>query len=153
MNNPRKQAGDTIIEVMAAIAILGLAIGAAFSLSTRSFHSAVSTEEHTEALYLAQGQAEFLKNVGLNKSTAALLMNQNNGAFCFDDSTGNASAAASTSGPCSSYKGSIYNVSITYCSGVGCGQQNANVFTIQTNWTSSGTGTPNNVTIYYKPPS
>lgn len=149
MNKLRRQAGDTIIEVMSAIAILGLAIGAAFSLSTRSFHSAVSTEEHTEALYLAQGQAEFLKNVGLNNATATLLTTQNNGVFCFDDDSGTPSAASS--GTCTSYKGSIYDVSITYCNGVGCGQQN--VFTIQTNWTSSGTGTPNNVTMYYKPPS
>src|SRR3990167_4326737 len=123
-----KQRGDTIVEVMAAIAIMGLALGAAFALSNRSFHTAQNTEERTEALALAQGQIEFLRNAGLNNTIGSLIAAYPNSThpFCFIDGGANAgNAVAADNDYCTTYgpdnppnPGALpYDISITYCDG------------------------------------
>lgn len=143
-----RQSGDTIIEVMAAITILGLALGAAFALSNRSYLTGVHTRDRTEALSLAQGQVEFLKDVGLTGNIGTLKAAYPNGEkFCFNDDTGDTVDAAG----CTSYKNSIYNIAITYCSNPDAGCQE-NVFTVKADWIAGGTGNQNQLTIYYKAP-
>lgn len=56
-----KQTGDTIIEVMVCMAIAGAAISAAYSISNRSLNRVRQSQERTEALKLAEQQAERLK--------------------------------------------------------------------------------------------
>src|SRR3990172_4662728 len=86
--------GDTIVEVMLSITIMALALGGAYALSTRSFHTAQNTEERTEALALAEGQIEFLRNTGLRGNIGSLLATFPEGrGFCFQDSDGAAVAA------------------------------------------------------------
>lgn len=136
------QTGDTIVEVMASIAVLGMALGAAYGLSNRSFNTAVHTRDRIEAMALAEGQVEFLKDIGLKGQIATF---NKSGTFCFDDNNG----ARSTN--CVNYKGSIYTLGITYCSGVGCSP--ANVFTVTATWISGGGGDNKQLTLFYKPPS
>ena len=146
------QAGDTIVEVMASIAIMALALGAAYSLSNRSFHTAQNTEERTGALAIAEGQIEFLRNAGLSGNTGSLLAKYPTGdPFCFKDSDGTDVVASDDY--CTSYgagNASPYNISIEYCDGSsGCGP--ANVFTIIATWTGFGSSDQQNLTLYFKP--
>ena len=149
----RDQRGDTIVEVMAAIAIIGLALGSAYALSNRSFRTGQGTVERTQALALAQGQVEFLKNLGLSGEIDDLLATSNygtGGKFCFRDDTGAAVAAGSGSycypyGPPGSK--TLFNIDISYCNGAGCSP--ANVFAVNATWQKLGGG-QNQLTVYYK---
>jgi hypothetical protein len=139
---------------MAAITIIGLALATAYALSNRSFRTGQSTVERTQALALAQGQVEFLKNLGLKGEINNLLVTSNygtGGKFCFRDDTGVAAAAGNgsycyTYGPID-YK-TLYNLDISYCDGSGCSP--GGVFTITANWQALGGG-QNQLNVYYKP--
>lgn len=56
-----KTRGDTIIEVLISIAIVGLVIAGAYALASRSLQQGITASERTEALKLAEGQIEHLK--------------------------------------------------------------------------------------------
>ncbi|HEX5395388.1 MAG TPA: hypothetical protein VFW52_03510 [Candidatus Saccharimonadales bacterium] len=148
----RNQLGDTIVEVMAAITIIGLALGTAYALSNRSYKTGQSTVERSQALALAQGQVEFLKNLGLNGEIDNLLTTSNygnGGKFCFRDDTG-AVVSAGTGSYCYPYgqsdNKSLYNIDISYCGGGGC---SPNVFTVTASWEALG-GRQNQLMVYYK---
>lgn len=61
MNDYRKQRGDTIIEVLFSVVIIGLALGAAFTLANRSLNIGRAAQERTEALKIAESRIELLK--------------------------------------------------------------------------------------------
>jgi hypothetical protein len=141
---------------MAAITIIGLALATAYALSNRSFRTGQSTVERTQALALAQGQVEFLKNAGLNGEIDDLLAMSNygnGGKFCFRDDTGAVVAAGSGSycdpyGPSTPPPGdkTLYNIDVSYCSGGGC---ESGVFTVTASWQALGGG-QNQLNVYYK---
>jgi prepilin-type N-terminal cleavage/methylation domain-containing protein len=53
--------GDTLVEVMISIAIVGLAVTIAYSLATRSLQTGVLATERTQANKIAESQVEALK--------------------------------------------------------------------------------------------
>lgn len=53
--------GDTIIEVMLALAVLGAIIGGGYSVATRSLNGVRVSQERSEATQIAEGQIEALK--------------------------------------------------------------------------------------------
>lgn len=55
------ETGDTIIEVLIAVTVIGLSIGLAYGVANRSLKSARQSQERTEAVKLAEGQTEQLK--------------------------------------------------------------------------------------------
>jgi len=57
----QKRAGDTLVEVMLAFAILSAVISVAFSGAMGSYRSALTAQNRTQALFLAQYQADGLK--------------------------------------------------------------------------------------------
>jgi len=59
------QRGDTLIEVLIAIMVVSLVLVTAYAATTRNVDTMQDTEEHSEALQLAQTQLEFLRNSGL----------------------------------------------------------------------------------------
>ncbi len=61
-----KERGDTIVEVMVCVAILGAILGGAYTIATRSLRSAQIAHERSEALKLVEGQIERLKYVARN---------------------------------------------------------------------------------------
>ena len=52
------QAGDTIVEVMIVLAVLGLAIGIAYAAANRSLENARQAQENAEAVQLATTEYE-----------------------------------------------------------------------------------------------
>jgi type II secretory pathway pseudopilin PulG len=57
-----KQRGDTIIEVMMSLVVIGLSLGLAYGIVNRSIENGRSARERTAALKLAESQLEFLSN-------------------------------------------------------------------------------------------
>lgn len=56
-----KQAGDTIIEVLLAMTVIGMVLGASFGIANRSTNLGQDAQERTEALKLAESQIELFK--------------------------------------------------------------------------------------------
>jgi type II secretory pathway pseudopilin PulG len=54
----RRQAGDTIIEVLICMAILGFAMSLCYGIARRGLFIVRQAEEHSQSLQLAQGQLE-----------------------------------------------------------------------------------------------
>jgi type II secretory pathway pseudopilin PulG len=63
MIKTRLQAGDTIIEVLIVIMVLGSVLGGAFITMNRSTTNIRQSQERVEALKVAEGQVESLKSV------------------------------------------------------------------------------------------
>ncbi len=59
--NKIDQTGDTIVEVLICIAIVGAAIMAAYSLASNSLQEGISSSQHTQAIKIAESQVELLK--------------------------------------------------------------------------------------------
>lgn len=57
----RIERGDTIVEVLIAIAIAGFAVGISYATSERSLQQAITAKEHNEALNLIENQISDLQ--------------------------------------------------------------------------------------------
>ena len=57
----RDRRGDTIIEVMIAIAVVSLVLVTAYVATRHSLQTVQDTQEHSEALQLLQSQIEFIR--------------------------------------------------------------------------------------------
>lgn len=69
--------GDTIVEVLIAIAVVSLVLAAAFTSTRRSASATRTAQEHGEALKLAESQVEQIK---VASEKGEVLPNS----FCFD---------------------------------------------------------------------
>jgi len=61
MRKPLNNNGDTFVEVLIAIAVLGAVIGAAFAISNSALRATYANQERYQAQLLANGQAERLR--------------------------------------------------------------------------------------------
>jgi prepilin-type N-terminal cleavage/methylation domain-containing protein len=64
----RQQAGDTIVEVMVVLAVLGLAISISYTTANRSLLDARQAQENTQATELVQSQVETLRTLAAHKA-------------------------------------------------------------------------------------
>lgn len=109
--------GDTIVEVMVVLAVLGLAIGISYATANRSLLDARQAQENAQATELAQAQIEALRTLGSAANAAVPATNIfRAGPYCtyYDASSnsykvkfpiGSPPAAVCTSG--------LYNISVT----------------------------------------
>ena len=72
----RNQFGDTIVEVLFAVVVVGLAIALGYGIASRSLRASRQSQERIEALKIVEGQIEQLKNAA----------NSGGGASFFDSS-------------------------------------------------------------------
>lgn len=56
----RDQAGDTLVEVVMALAILAVTLVTAYNIANNAYSEGLQSREQTQAIYLAQEQAEHL---------------------------------------------------------------------------------------------
>lgn len=108
-----KQSGDTIVEVVIAIAVIAVVLTGAFVVTNRSLTAVRDSEEHSEALNLLQGQVEQLRNGALSLKSSET----GNGAkaFCFD------SGGTNTLLPSASCtQNTLYSLSVQECSSSVC---------------------------------
>lgn len=67
-----KQRGDTIVEVLFAVVVIGIVLTGAYAVVTHSLLSEQDAQEHSFALGLVQSQVEQLRSYILNNPTAQL---------------------------------------------------------------------------------
>lgn len=131
------QRGDTIIEVLIAIAIASAVLGGAYAFTNRASKGTLQSQEHVEATRLVESQIERLRkriDDGGSIDTS----------FCFN-STGNYTLAD----PCS-FTGLgdfVYSVSVT--SVPGGGSLGGFIYTARAEWPSVNSGT-DRVEMVYK---
>ena len=137
--------GDTIIEVLIAMAIVSLVLGGAYISANESFNDTRQAQERSEALQIIESQLEALKQLASNGNTTIFTSPY---VFCINNSYAatNATNTPSTSTPTLTFSNSstfapacsnlgtaqIYNISI---------QQTAtDQFTATAQWYRAGGG-------------
>lgn len=127
MRSKLSNKGDTIIEVLLAIAVVSSVLGGAYVSSNRSLNASRQAEERVEALKLTEGQLERMK--ALAKDPAKNIHSAPN-VFCIDTSAN----AKTTTVPCAdSSLGVDYRFTISR-------DPATNIFTIITQWDRLGGG-------------
>ena len=80
MINKLNQVGDTIIEVMIALVIMGSVLAGAYYLSNYSLNTILESHFRSDALYIAQTQLEQLK-AQVNSNPSFISSNQNKSSY------------------------------------------------------------------------
>jgi type II secretory pathway pseudopilin PulG len=101
-----KQAGDTIVEVIIAVAVISTVLAGAFLVTTNSSRGIRDSEEHAQALQYLQGQVELLRSAASDSGGLPTTLTS---PFCLD--TANYYQPATTNSHC--ILGARYKVSIT----------------------------------------
>jgi prepilin-type N-terminal cleavage/methylation domain-containing protein len=137
--------GDTIVEVLIAIAVISLILGGAFVMTNRSLQGTRDAQERVNATKLVEGQIEQIKELAGGSESDTLFGTTVPASFCIDAdgavvnaaSSGcrvNASGGAPTTEP-------IFGLVVTRA---------GNTFTVRTEWTSVRGDTQNNVEMKYR---
>ncbi|HUA13226.1 MAG TPA: prepilin-type N-terminal cleavage/methylation domain-containing protein [Candidatus Sulfotelmatobacter sp.] len=157
----RKERGDTIIEVLVVLTILGLAMSISYATANQSLDDTRQAQDAAQAAQIVQSQLESLRTMVTNPATVNGNPNPNYifnpnytmaNSVCvtpdavtpgtFDISSN--SGASSSTNPCYLYNQFIVSISYTQSSGVIGGQ-----FEIQASWYgTNGSGT-NTSTLFY----
>ncbi len=154
--------GDTIIEVLICLAILGFIMSITYSIVSRAQKTIRSSQERVEALKLAEGQLERLKGSQRDSTLGSLASKPSSSPFCYgtDGSvTGfsvpnpNNWSADINSDQLSTYppgckgqgSGNLYNVSI-----VAPNNAQGGLFTVRVRWERLGGGQLEEVKLEYK---
>jgi type II secretory pathway pseudopilin PulG len=127
--------GDTIVEVMLAIAVVSAVLGGAFVSSNKSLQGARQSQERGEAMKLLEGQLERMKQ--LSGSTGSNLFTQS-APFCVNDTP---AIRLASDAACRQGTDGRYALSIT---------RNANTFTALATWDRIGGGGQDRVQLIYR---
>jgi len=79
----RGQAGDTIVEVMIVLAVLGLSLSISYATANHALIQSRNAEEHSEALGILNSQVELLRQAFAQQVT----VKQDGTAFCMQGTT------------------------------------------------------------------
>ncbi len=143
-----KQRGDTIIEVLFAMSVIGIVLAAAFGIANQAVRTGRDAHERGEALKLAESQLELLKSY--KKAGTGNIANPPPPTFCVDmiptlpnviiDSSSNVDCSDIDS---SGNSGGLYSIDIT---------ENGVLYTIDVTWDqiNSQTNSTGKVTLYYR---
>jgi prepilin-type N-terminal cleavage/methylation domain-containing protein len=123
-----RERGDTIVEVLIAIAIISLILATAYTITSKNTLDLQNNAERVQGQHLVESQLEALKaNDGIIGGT------------CFN------SAAVPASGPACNQtttgSGATYTLHITSA---------GNLYTVDAQWTSLGAHRPSEITMYYR---
>lgn len=151
-NKPLSQAGDTLVEVMLAMAIIGLVLGGAYATASRSLRIGRQAQERGEALKQVEGQIEKIKYLAPDPN--AKIFDTTTGpvsTFCIQDVISNPATAKRSINNITDYanyppeckKQTIYNISVTYDS------TKDDLFIVSAVWDRLGGG-QDEVTIRYR---
>ncbi len=143
-NLKRSAAGDTIIEVILASALLASAIGLAYSMSNHNLSNGVNAGQRSQALSLAGAQIERIKNAYLTGSST-LDSYKIDKPFCILGD-GSEEDVSRTDSKCTNFGNSPYSVAVNY-------DKKTLVFKTDVSWTSNSNNSgQDQLTLYYKLP-
>lgn len=156
--------GDTIVEVIIAIALLGTVMAATYISTTHSLQVGTDAGNRDRAGQYIQQQVEMLKFAEQNEPTVLSAYTSASGPFCIDPSTGgpislsgsSCKVCVSSAGLLSGFTdnagkcptgttGTDYLITLVYGAN--------NVFTITANWSASNGSGQDQSVVYYKLPS
>ncbi|MDQ3123610.1 MAG: prepilin-type N-terminal cleavage/methylation domain-containing protein [bacterium] len=146
----RNQSGDTIVEVLIAVAIISMVLAVAYATMNRNIQTMRDNQERSEAAKLAQGQVEALKQAWGTTTGRQSINLRINGPFCIS----NGSAVFSgTNTVLSSITADRFNNYVTECRsgfyrfGI---RHSAGVFTVYSRWDQLGRNTRGEIVIAYR---
>jgi len=159
MNNFRRpmgaklrQRGDTIVEVLIAMSVIGLVLGASFGIANRATQTGRAAQERTEALKIAESQLELLKtHYEANPTDYDLLSSGNT--FCIKEgaAAGAEKEPINTADICADTDGEqgrgLYSITVTPNVGSNTRTYEVNVTWTRVNTTSNEPGT---VSLFYR---
>jgi prepilin-type N-terminal cleavage/methylation domain-containing protein len=149
-NSSRKQAGDTIVEVMVVVAILGLAFSMAYATASSSLNKTRNAQEHAEALQYINSQVELLRNAASDSTIRTA------GEYCMNPATGKPILEATDPGNfdaiCNHFGlESLYEMSITYRKNINpSASPTDDVYTFTVSWPGTGGLGQQQEHLYYK---
>lgn len=138
--------GDTIVEVMVVLAVLGLAIGISFATANRSLLDTSQAEENSQATAYAQSEVEDLRYLAPTSSSTNSGQNPTtnifnpSGAFCIVTPTAVAPIITATANNCrfgtTPYVVVIYNCDHYIGAASDCNtiNQTSDTFVVQATW-------------------
>lgn len=136
-----RQTGDTIIEVLLSIAILGVVMAGAYALANRNLGSGISAGRRDQALASAQIQVEHIINAQKTGDTALEKYTNFSGDFCI---LANDEPKAKDSSECKNYDDKQYSLAVHYAK---------KVFTVIAQWTPAVAASfQDQLKLYYKLP-
>jgi prepilin-type N-terminal cleavage/methylation domain-containing protein len=122
--------GDTIVEVLIAIAIVSLILGGAFVATNRSLMATRDAEERSDGLKLVEGQIEQLKN--LAAVDADEIFGSTPASYCISGSAAvdaaNAACKVNAAGTPTTTGQPLYSIAIS---------RSGNTFTVRNTWDTS----------------
>jgi prepilin-type N-terminal cleavage/methylation domain-containing protein len=129
----RNSRGDTIIEVMFAMAIIGVVLAAAYATASKNLQTSQLAKERTQATNIAEAQVEQLKSLGAGIVDTS---------FCLDITQANAVITTTAETPEARCIDGFYSKTITRA---------GNKYKVLVEWTPPGGSDSNkaNVTIFY----
>jgi len=133
---PKNQRGDTIVEVLIALTVVGTMLTGAYASARRSMFAVMASQERLEALKLAEGQLERVKH-HINAGTAI-----GHNPFCIDDLSN--AVLNSTSPQCNQGQGGRYKLSTSRS-----GTPPDLTYTVTASWDRIGGGS-DTLTLSYK---
>lgn len=140
-----KSRGDTIIEVMLAIVLIGSAVTLAVSMSHHDLNVGIDSTQRSQALSAAQSQIERLRNAYIN-SDPVLTNYKSTQPFCILDN-GTVELASTPNSKCTNFDSSQYSLSIKY-------DDSLISFNVTATWGSNANGSgQDQLSLYYKLPS
>lgn len=145
-----KQRGDTIVEVLIAIVIVSMVLVAAYVTTTHSVNGMQDTQEHSEALQLAQAQLEYLHNSSTQPTNNHCFLQSDgsitNGTNCVVDASGCPIVTCDSSNTQPQFTLSISQTTSSL--------SNEPTFEVTVRWASllsSSQNQQNNVGLFYQP--
>lgn len=131
--------GDTIVEVMVVLTVLGLAIGIAYATANSSLLATKGAQENSQATAVLQSQIEALRYMVPDSNPSDPITNVlQAGPYCISDTYTVLSAASSA---CT--KEGRYQVAITY-------DNTSEVFTLKSTWPDIQGDGDDTVTLVYR---
>ncbi len=156
----KNQLGDTIIEVMVVLAVLGLAISISYATANRSLLDARQAQENSQATWLVETQVENLRLLAPNSNTGNTNLNTNiflqTGPFCVLDPTNPSNTTpihtnvANCTFPTASYQVLIYNCDKLPTTGPCTNVTGPNVLAVQATWDDALGQGQDTVTLNYR---
>jgi hypothetical protein len=158
IKNPLPVAGDTIIEVMVSMSVLGLVIGTAFATSRHSLQAGLQAGYRNQAQSYAQQQVELLKTIDEDDDlSSGGFFDTSPRGFCVDADPSSPTfkqhisiPAVRTNQcifPAAAQPESQYTITVKYTGNTNPGD--TKTFIVEVAWPSSSGGS-NRVTNYYK---
>lgn len=151
LQHKRREAGDTIVEVMIVLAVLSLSLSISYATANRSLLYTRQAQENAQATELTQSQIENLRVLAPTSTPSNTNATTNiflpTAPYCVN----NVNASPPISHSCSSglYTYQVYDcasISTGPCNGVG----NSNTLVIQTTWADVLDQGTDSVTLTYK---